>query len=214
MNIFLQYIPAVSACISATAVAVTAIFAVKGLRAWRTQLTGKRRFEVAEQTLQAFEEARSVIEYARNGSAWAGEGSTRPRPAEGGENDDQRRHRDALYTPAERLNAAEAKFADLRKAWVLFEIHFPDGPIDAIRAVFEIRGAVYIAVRQLLDEDGRSSYLRGEVRAQERDRLGRARDTIYNGLIKEDPTTIKLTNAAQQLKSFCQAHIFVDDSIF
>ena len=43
---FFEHAPAI---LQAVSIAVTAVFAIIGLNAWRRQLIGRRRFEVAEQ---------------------------------------------------------------------------------------------------------------------------------------------------------------------
>lgn len=205
MDDIIRYVPAASAAISAISVAVTATFAVMGLRAWRAQMTGKRRFEVAELALQAFEEAKTALSYSRNGFSWGGEGETRPQDEN--ETPEQKRHRNSLYTAAERLNNAEDKFTELRKAWVLFEIHFPDGPVNAIKDVFDVRAQVYMGVRQLLDATRRHELERGDYGEDDRRRMANARAAIYNGLIEDDPLTMKMAAADKSLREFCRTHI-------
>lgn len=62
----------------------------------------KCKSEFAEQILSDFYKARDIVLSARSPMSWAGEGETRPRIE--GETDDERRHRDAIYAPFERLS--------------------------------------------------------------------------------------------------------------
>lgn len=74
-----EWIDLASTVIQAIAIATTAAFAVAGLRAWRRELVGRRKFEIAEQTLSAFVEARDALAYVRSPLVYRGEGRSRPR---------------------------------------------------------------------------------------------------------------------------------------
>jgi hypothetical protein len=52
--------------LQAVSIAVTAGFAVAGLSAWRKQLVGKRKFDVAEEAMALFAKLRADIQYIRN----------------------------------------------------------------------------------------------------------------------------------------------------
>jgi hypothetical protein len=48
------WVEVASKLLPAVAIAVTAVFAILGLNAWRRQMVGKRKFEVAEEGLVTF----------------------------------------------------------------------------------------------------------------------------------------------------------------
>lgn len=62
-------------------VLITSFVAVSGLTAWRRQLVGKRKGEIAEQALVSFYKARDVFKWARTPAVLTGEGESR-KPAE------------------------------------------------------------------------------------------------------------------------------------
>jgi hypothetical protein len=69
-----EFVKIAAPALQALAILVTAIFASLGLNAWRRQLLGKRRFEVAEEVLLAAHKAKLSLAYVRNPAGWtAGE---------------------------------------------------------------------------------------------------------------------------------------------
>ena len=68
-----QFVPTTAqfaAVVQAIAVVVTACFASLGLNAWRRQLVGKRRLEVAEEMLLAAYKAENNLRHVRNPTTW------------------------------------------------------------------------------------------------------------------------------------------------
>jgi hypothetical protein len=63
--------------IQAISSAAIAFFAVQGLRAWRRQLVGKRRFEVAEEAVLSAYRVAEKLEWIRNGAAFENEMAAR-----------------------------------------------------------------------------------------------------------------------------------------
>ena len=82
--------------IQAVSVAVTAVFAVIGLRAWRRQLLGRRKIEIAEGTLLATYKIKEAMAYIRNPGALVG-ASTRQRQPD--ESESLARLRDTYFVP-------------------------------------------------------------------------------------------------------------------
>ena len=66
-------ITAFAAVITACAAVAAACAAIKGINAWRNQLVGRRKMELAEETLQTFHNARAAIAWARNPATFKGE---------------------------------------------------------------------------------------------------------------------------------------------
>ena len=88
---------------TALAAAVAAVFAAKALGTWRDEMIGRRKAELAEETLAAIYRLRGLLQWVRNGAAFGNEGSTRQRDEH--ENEDGARYRDTLFVPIERLRA-------------------------------------------------------------------------------------------------------------
>jgi hypothetical protein len=98
--------------LQAASVAVTAVFAVIGLRAWRRQLLGRRKIEIAEGTLLAAYKIKEAMAYIRNPGAFVG-GSTRPRQAD--EPEGLASLRDSYFVPLERMQKTSGDFDEFEK---------------------------------------------------------------------------------------------------
>jgi hypothetical protein len=108
--------------VQAAAIVITAIFAVLGLRAWRGQLIGKRKVEIAEETLVLVYKIRNAIAYARLPVHGPTEGLSRVR--ELAEEENFRKLRDSYFVPVERLRAYDEDFAKLERQALLCEVYF------------------------------------------------------------------------------------------
>src|SRR5206468_9776871 len=103
--------------LQATSIAVTAGFAIAGLSAWRRQLVGKRKIEIAEDTLVAVYKVRDAFTYLRSSGAFTTEGQSRPNREN--ETESVRSLRDTYFVPLERMQATSDAFAQLWKPGIL-----------------------------------------------------------------------------------------------
>lgn len=134
--------------LQAVSISVTAIFAIVGLNAWRRQLVGKRRIEIAEQTLLAAYKMRDAFTYFRSVGAFTGEGRSRP------DRDDEpeaiRSQGDAYFVPIERIKATSDAFAEFSKAALMCEVYFGTATAKPFHDVLRMRNRVVISARMLL----------------------------------------------------------------
>lgn len=174
-----------------------------GLTAWRYQLLNKRRYEVAEQVLQAVANAVTALHVARSPLSYVGEGSTRqPEP---GESADVKRRRDANYVPIERLNKHSDVFTELRRAKILAETHFGDGAGKPIVDLFSIRYDIVIHSEELMHAVGDHGSERTE---DERKFFVNARRIMFG--TERDDTGKEIEKAFSQIKSTCGAYLRPD----
>jgi hypothetical protein len=128
-------------------VLITAFVAVRGLSAWRAQMVGKRKVEIAEQVLVNFYAARDVFQWVRTSSFGAGEGESR-KPSEP-EPDQVRQMRNVYYIPIERLVREKELFAKLNAQRYEFTAYFGKQNITAFQSITNIHNSI-IADAQLL----------------------------------------------------------------
>jgi hypothetical protein len=143
-----QIIKIAATILQAAAIVVTAIFASRGLHAWRRQLIGKRKFEIAEEILVITYKVQGHLANVRSPIRWGGEGASRPRP-KGIEPATERK--DMYFVPLERLGKLSDDFAQISKARLLAQIHFGAEavrPFDAIRNVYH---EIAVAGRMLVE---------------------------------------------------------------
>jgi hypothetical protein len=154
----------VAIVIQALAVTIAAFSAVFGINAWRRQLIGGKRAEVAERVLTAFYEARDIFASARLPASFAGEGRTRERAP--GETEDQARSRDAYFTPAERLIASREFFMALNASRDRFIAYFGHDAAGPFATILQVRNRLLISARMLgmttRRDDGRLDYTQWE----------------------------------------------------
>jgi hypothetical protein len=97
----------------------------------------KRRYELAEQALIAFYEARDVFVWVRSRGLFGGEGQTRVRVE--GETDKQAEERNTYFVPIERLTREKALFARLQTLRYAFAAHFGDELVKPFGNIDEAR---------------------------------------------------------------------------
>jgi len=98
----------------AEAVAVIAASgtAIYGIGSWRRELRGRKRYELAEETLSLFYKVKDVISTIRSPFGHTGEGKTRP--SSPGEDPEEKKARDLAYSLWERYLTHEETFNRLR----------------------------------------------------------------------------------------------------
>jgi hypothetical protein len=133
--------------LQAVAIIVTAGFAIAGLHSWRRQTLGKRRVEVAEETLVLVHKIRNAITFVRLPVHGPDEGRNRPRS---GEQPDFEKVRDSYYVPIERLRSYDDDFARLERQRFLCETYLSAEAAGPLRILSDTRRSILAAARGLL----------------------------------------------------------------
>src|SRR6266446_2425229 len=180
----------------AMAVVVTAVYASKGLKAWRQQMIGKRRIEVAEEALVAAYKARANLNFVRSPFGFAGEGGSR-RPEEGETASDTERLNRA-FAPLERIQKCNDDLAEISKIAVLVQVHFGAEEAEHFKVIIQSFNKVAIAATMLMETgEDRDAETRGDKRTW--------RATIYahgNGTI-----TREVEEAITKIEDLCRRHL-------
>lgn len=132
----LAWLGEVASLIQTLIVSAAGIAGLWGINAWRRQLVGKRKAELAEVALTAIYEARDVFKWVRTGAFHTGEGESRK--AEDGEGEQVRAMRNTYFIPIERLHREKELFSRLHAQRYQFRAYFGDDaakPFDAISKV-------------------------------------------------------------------------------
>jgi hypothetical protein len=149
----------VGIAIQAGSIAVTAYFASRGLSAWRKQLVGKRRCELAEEILTSAFTVEQRIRFIRNGMGFKGEGKTRPRLES--EPDQFSDTRDMYFIPLERISKHDETLTRFETLRVLAQAHWGSHagrPFDTILSVVrEVAVAARMLVSTVGDQGNRGS---------------------------------------------------------
>ena len=127
--------------------AATVLLAVYGLRTWRQQLVGKRRFEVAEQAVLAANRVKEGLASIRTDASMSGEADDR-KPGDG-ETSQQRRMLDRYFIPLKRSQDANEHFAELAKCRLLCATHFGPQTKAPFEKLFAARNRVIAGAQTL-----------------------------------------------------------------
>ncbi len=136
--------------LQAIAIAITAFFAVRGLRTWRTQMIGQRRFAVAEDTLMSFASCKLVLEETRSPGSFGHEGQDMMNDAAIPEQDRQRLA--PYYATLERLRRGHDHFAKLVSVQLAAKLHFGEEAHSAIKVLWEERAKVLTGAQMLIGD--------------------------------------------------------------
>ncbi len=132
----------------AFAVIVGVFIAVKGINAWRDEMVGRRKAELAEEILAAFYEARDVIKWARFPGGYKGEGETRP-PIDG-ETEEQAQARNTHYIPVESLNQNKELFSKIQSHKYRFMAYFGEEAEKSFADMKSIHSQILVAAGSLI----------------------------------------------------------------
>lgn len=146
-----------------------------GISAWRRETLGRRKIELAEETLSAFYQARDCIRQARAPLIMGGEVKSRT-PVEG-ETPEEKSRRDALFAPAERLMNQSEVFAELGASSYRLAALLGEEARRPVTEILRVRHRVFVAVSML---------------------IGRDRDRAMHGPEDEDAGTKKLYQNLQK----------------
>ena len=183
--------------IQAVAVVAAAIIGSKALNTWRREMIGRKKADLAEQTLAAFYEARDIIRAARQPGGFDHEGKSR-RPIEG-ETEDEAQYRNWVYVPAERLLNENEFFARLEASKYRFMALFGKEHATPFDTIKKVRNRILISSGMLI----RSSRERVEEREQQRRNREKWERDIGVGLTDEDPLADEVEAAIAEIERSC-----------
>jgi hypothetical protein len=135
-------------------VMIAALTVAFGVQAWRRQLIGGKRAEVAEKALTMMYEAQDILDSARSPASFGNEGKSRI--PEDGETEAQTSHRNALYVPAERLVRQREFFMALNASRYRFAAYFGRDATIPFTTIFKARNRVLISARMLVSARDRN----------------------------------------------------------
>jgi hypothetical protein len=134
--------------VQAVVVLITGYVAVRGLNAWREQVVGKRKAELAELVLVSFYAARDAFQWVRTGVFMEGEGEAR-QPG-GGEAEQVRKMRNTYSIPLERLAHERELFAKLRAQRYAFRAYFGEKASQPFEALFKAYATIQATASTLI----------------------------------------------------------------
>lgn len=146
MALDLELVAKMGASLATIAAAATAIY---GVSAWRREHIGKRKAELAEETLVNFYHAADVIRMMRAPERYTDEGTSRKAPR--GESAEEKTARDRAHIAIERYNSSADLFSRLRAARYRFMAFFGRQAAKPFEDLNAIILEIFLAAQMLGD---------------------------------------------------------------
>ncbi|MGF0540737.1 hypothetical protein ACQQ2Q_22325 [Agrobacterium sp. ES01] len=173
-----DWISAVGDAVMGGAAGFAAYQGYKGLTAWRTEMVGRRRMELAEEVLADFYEARDVLRWVRSPMAYSHESETRP--GRDVDPEDLRGHRDTFYVPLKRLSDNAEFFSRIRARRYRVIAAFGVEAAKPYDVIHEINNRIAVSARMLMQLDPRNTNDRNVSRQE------RLEADVWEGLEEND----------------------------
>lgn len=149
MTVSAEWVTAAGTAMAGLATLVAGWAAIRGVDAWRSELVGRRKAELAEDVLAQFYRARDVLIWARL--------PDRPPELQPQAGDRDQRHR-SHASPIERLTGESALFSELQASRYRFMAYFGEDSVHPAEEMRAIHHAVVSSAQALIrDPDERAS---------------------------------------------------------
>ncbi|MEN3373161.1 hypothetical protein [Dechloromonas sp. ZS-1] len=182
---------------------LAALFAIYGLDAWRREHVGKRRIELAEETLALFYQAKDAIESIRNSFGYEGEGTTRVPGLN--ENPEHKAALDQAYVLIERYNRHSELFSRIHslRYRVMAQLGIEAAqPFDALNRI--VNELIFSARRMARLHTQRERPYESEEAAERRSREYLEVMSIYYSGAEDDPISPKVQKAVDDIERTCR----------
>jgi hypothetical protein len=197
--------------IQAIAAIVVAVVAIWGVNAWRREHVGRRRAELAEETLALFYEAEQAIRSIRSPFGHADEGKSRKRGKD--ESEEEAKILDDAYVIIERYNANSKLFSRIRAQRFRFMALFGKTkakPFEDLREIindFYTSSYAYVLAGRHLLSGVRVD--RNKIASDILEAETVFWDGLSKGLNKPDPINPRLEELIQLIENTCRDAIGV-----
>lgn len=189
---------------------IAAGVAVYGINAWRREHVGKRRAELAEETLVGFYQAADAIRWMRNPSGIRGEGKVDPLPGESPQKTSAREDANVLFV---RYNRQAEAFNRLRAAQYRFRTLFGEEASKPFTELSDLLHELFIAARMLAILWGQ----RNEGVSEQREPLLVAEIERYEPIFwwsgEDDPINRRLDEIVKSAERQCRPAIVARDRL-
>ncbi len=189
--------------IESIAVTLAAIAAVYGITAWRRELKWRKKYELAEEVLTLFYEAKDRIHAIRSPGGYVGEGSSRKKDPK--ESEEEAKSLDLAYTVFERYQKYQEIFNRIHAMRYRFMTLF--GPesrevFDNFNAlVNKILGSARILSKLWID--GIRDRMIGERDQRNVDRIQKY-EKIFWEEFEDDPIQTEMEKVIERIEQICK----------
>lgn len=184
---------------------VAAWVAVYGIDSWRREHRGKRRIELAEDSLALFYEAADAIKHIRHPASFSSETEAVERGA--GESDEQFEARKNASVVFFRYNQYKELFSRLYAMRYRFMAQIGKTEAKPFEDLHLIINEIVGASRILARLWGRNQFRTDEQWEQHRKQVEKYEAVFWEGLAEEDPINPRVAVVIQDIERTCQAVI-------
>lgn len=203
MSNMTDIVTAIAAVIQTIAVLFTVWIAYKGLTSWQEQQIGRRRFEVAEQTLTAFYEADRIISWVRSPLSFSNEGTTRKVDNDEFESKELTKVRNKYYVGVERINEHQEFFDRFKTLKLTCRAYFGYNLEDSYDEISKAIHKVAVAARILID----TAYDVREGDRDLRDHRLKLQGDLWDTGQPGDEIKALLESAVRRVEKVCTPHL-------
>lgn len=177
---------------------------VYGVIKWRIEFVGKKRIDLAEETLALFYEARDVIAGIRSPLVWREEGSTRE--FDGNETEEEQEILKQAHVYYERYEKNRELFSKIHSMRYRFMALFGQREEEAFNDLNAIVNEVISAANLIADY--KLGFARGEIDEEQwqeiRKTIKEKRAVIWAAYSKEDPIRQRIKKIIERIEEKCR----------
>lgn len=197
--------PSLKDCLEALSIIIAGSAAIYGIGAWQREHVGKRKIELAEDSLALFYEASDAIKYMRHPMSTGIESSELVQEAT--ETDAAFRARRNANVVFYRYNQYQELFNKLHASRYRFMAQIGKteaAPFDEIwKIVNEIKGSARVLSRLWSKDEFRND----QQRDQHFEQINRYEAIFWDGIEAEDPINIRMVKIISDIEATCQSII-------
>lgn len=170
------------------------------------EFVGKHRFELAEEALALFYQAKEIIESARAPAYFAGECASRKAASD--ESPEQKKIRDDAFVVLDRLKQNGEIFNRIQALRYRFMAQFGAGAVAPFDELKSILNRLFVSAHQwvMLSEVNERNFTNPQSLREHRVRIEK-HDAVLWGTDGDDPILLRLGKAIEDIEQLCRPHL-------
>lgn len=187
---------------------IASIVAILGINSWRKETRWRRKYELAEQVLGLFYQAKEGIEIARFPGSYTSEGSSRG--IDENEDEDETTKLNTAYVPIERLNKISETFNELSVLKFPFIAVFEEKASEPFNELFKIKREIEFAANMLSSRYWNKHHLKKISRMPKRnqefeyEQIEKFEKVIWASNIEKDEINNRLKKVMNDIEELCR----------
>jgi len=184
---------------------IASIVALYGVRSWQVELRGRRRMEIAEETLVIFYRLKDVFAAIRSPMSFVSEGKSRE--PEGDETPSQKRARDLAQVVFERFQTHHEEFNTLISVRYRFLAVYGRDSSQPFEELLKIKSEILLAARMLAEMWVRPADFYGKGQNAAQDMIKEKEKVIWWAGEDDDPISKRIDAAIDSIEKSCRPSI-------